>query len=81
MFSHFAHTPYDKNCIRIYERKNELYWRNFYFCSVGNKRRVNMVWSDMGPQPGRICIKINEPKEKKGWDNNHLCVSPRSQYR
>ena len=80
MFSYFPHTPYDKNCVRIYERDAGPRWENFYFCSVGNKRNIRMRWSDMGPQRGMRCTKIYEPMDNK-WDYNYLCVPHRSKYR
>ena len=81
MFKHFRHTPYDHNCVRIYERKAGLKWRNYYFCSVGTKQRINMKWSDMGTQRRMRCININEPQDSDAWDNNYLCVPAKSDYR
>ncbi|CAB3997792.1 Zinc metallo ase nas-6 [Paramuricea clavata] len=81
MFKQFSHTPYDHNCVRVYERRAELTWKNYYFCSVGSKQRINMKWSDMGTQRGMRCLKVNEPQESSGWNDNYLCLPADSEYR
>ncbi len=40
-----------------------------------------MKWSDLGTMRGMRCIKVNEPQERDGWDNNYLCVPADSNYR
>ena len=35
----------------------------------------------MGAQPRMRCIKISEPRESDGWNNNYLCVPTDSDYR
>ena len=40
-----------------------------------------MKWSVLGTQPGMRCIKVNEPDETGGWENNYLCVPANSDLR
>ena len=40
-----------------------------------------MKWSDMGTQPRMRCLKVNEPQEDSGWNDNYLCLPADSEYR
>ena len=83
VFGYYLHRPAKKLCIRTYERFRYSVWTFFLFCSADNKRDPGFRWSDMGTIPGMRCTRIYEPKEKfkRTWDDNFLCIDPRSPYR
>lgn len=80
MFKYFHRTPYEHNCLRITNGLSDSTWRNYFFCSSGRKKRINMKWSTFGAQRDMRCININEPLSTQGWKNNYLCLPLDSNY-
>ena len=69
-------------CVLIYERADYEEWRNYFFCSEG-ERNTEMRWSDSGQLLGRWkCTNIFEPEEEpsKSWFDNYLCVPKNAPY-
>lgn len=70
-------------CVRIFERRDYFTWRNYLFCTPGDKRQLEMRWSDEGPLRDRECTRIYVPADSRGsrrtrWGNNYLCVPKNS---
>lgn len=72
----------DEICVRIFERLDYFTWKNYLFCTPGDKRQLGMRWSDA--PPGKLleeyeCTRIYVPADSRGgrrgrWDNNYLCI-------
>lgn len=69
----------DEICVRIFERRDYFTWKNYLFCTPGDKRHLEMRWSDAAPLKHMQCTRIYVPADSRGgrrgrWDNNYLCV-------
>ncbi|KAJ7392163.1 hypothetical protein OS493_013535 [Desmophyllum pertusum] len=66
-------------CVRIFERKDYFTWKNYLFCTPGDKRQLEMRWTDRYPLSHMLCTRIYVPEDSRGrskgrWDDNYLCL-------
>lgn len=66
----------DENCLRIFERRDYHTWKNYLFCTPGDRRQLGMRWSDQEPIAKMRCTHIYVQEDSRGnkWNNNFLCV-------
>lgn len=70
-----------KRCANVTEAA-ETYasaWSDNHVC-VDDDAPVDLAWSSAGPLEGQSCVHWNEPDDPDTWDDNYLCVRPRTTF-